>query len=59
MDSDWGTRFARGKRDGIMRLVMRCAYCRRVPRYKAGAIYLCTFHARYKRPGGLLPMRIW
>lgn len=41
-----------------MRRQITCAYCKRWPRYKAGLVYLCTYHARYKRPHGQLPQRI-
>ena len=41
-----------------MKRRVTCAYCRRSPRYKAGYVYLCTYHAKYKRPYGLLPQRI-
>jgi hypothetical protein len=35
-----------------------CAYCRRSPTHKAGKTYLCSVHARYRRPDGLLPVKI-
>jgi hypothetical protein len=41
-----------------MRRLVTCAYCKRLPRYKAGYVYLCAYHAKYKRPYGLLPQRI-
>ncbi len=41
-----------------MKRVLTCAYCKRLPRFKAGYVYLCTHHAKYKRPQGLLPQRI-
>ena len=41
-----------------MKRRVTCAYCRRSPRYKAGYVYLCAYHAKYKRPCGLLPQRI-
>jgi hypothetical protein len=48
-----------GRGRAVMRAMIRCSYCKRVPRYKAGEVYLCSYHAKYKRPGGLLPTRIW
>jgi hypothetical protein len=47
-----------GRGRAAMRSMTTCSYCKRVPRYKAGGVYLCSYHARYKRPGGLLPTRI-
>ena len=47
-----------GRGRAAMRSMTTCSYCKRVPRYKAGEVYLCSYHARYKRPGGLLPTRI-
>jgi hypothetical protein len=47
-----------GEMRKAMRRMLTCAYCKRLPRYKAGYVYLCAYHAKYKRPYGLLPQRI-
>ena len=41
-----------------MKRFLTCAYCKRLPLYKAGYVYLCTYHAKYKQPNGQLPQRI-